>query len=1264
MTPALTYQGALRLLGRHDLKALTLLDGLLGGVILAAGPISFGGAQAAAFLWGAVDQKNEAVRLLRGLVTAGAGRLSGATGRDRFELLQAAHTAIVGAALFEAWQARLGPVWAELEVTREERIRLLTDRDGEDLVQVLARSEIPMPTGFAGRSELEPYLSRAVAAGQSFFAGLAAGERHTWLAAPELADEVVGDALDRYRTLYLQLAADVREFLIWAILAGQDSLRADLARQAGEQSAGLARLTALLTPPEPGPGPAGQSVLLHQANLAVLRRPPITADTLRYVEGLRFPSIDEGYVTPHYRLAVRSRDDNIADDNWWNQHSVNHDLDTFLAGHLMSPAAAKSPLLVLGDPGSGKSTMTKVLAARLPADRYLVVRVPLREVTADQRVRVQVQEALDDLLNGRAQWNVLADESRALIRVVIFDGLDELIQSVGVGRNYLREIQEFQDVEAAAGSPVCAVVTSRTLVTGRMWVPPDCLAIKLADFDDDQVGAWVTGWHAANAGGHGIRLPSAEAVRSLTDLARQPLLLLLIALYAADPNSPDLRGDTSAVDLYDRLIDNFIRREVDKDGQIAPVDLPSEIARRRWQLGVAALSMFNRRRTFVLDSELEADLAGLGAPVAAGGGHEVIGQFFFVHAASAKVPDYIKRRESYEFLHSTFGEYLVASSVLDEVREIATAVEPAARRVRLAPRLDDGVLHALLSFRALAAEPRVLGFLRSIADTLPDAERAAVQSVLARLLAQARRRTISVEFERYQPEQLDPVRARAAYTANLVTLLSCQGPVPLSVIVPDATDEVREWRAMARLWQAVLAEDSWRGLASSMALRPGDHIIFQLDHRPRRASAYEAGLLGMPALAQALALAERLGGDRDTPHTGYLRRQILAKLAGGDLRSALHSGLNLPDTLTSAFGQPLPDDLRQMLINALGLVTVQWDYDEVRALVSAVVEGGTERRTDWSPLVVSLSVFPQLLDDVPQLMTMFEQRPVNRSTHFAFLRTVINDELWLDRLRGVLSTELSPALIEAKVRAMATTGFDLPARLARAVTNTASELRFLREYATYQGCPIGRADRPDRNGIAPELRTSLPRAFARAYDLIGGRDDPARRGDRLLRPAELHVDGEMLVFRVAEDGAAEWAVPLDDTLRAGTPVMIRVDGYAGGEWRPYLGRVSTAFVEMMMSEALFGTVRFAGHRGLDEQTLTELERRYPRLPLPDHLLWSRPDGPPVRWFSGPQVVLRDDGRHRLRVQADTAEAFEAVKFTLPGDWVSSGMGGDAGGTRL
>lgn len=60
-----------------QLEGADPLDSLLGGVILAAGPAAFGGAQAAAFLSGAVNQKNEPVGLLRGPVAVGARRLSG-----------------------------------------------------------------------------------------------------------------------------------------------------------------------------------------------------------------------------------------------------------------------------------------------------------------------------------------------------------------------------------------------------------------------------------------------------------------------------------------------------------------------------------------------------------------------------------------------------------------------------------------------------------------------------------------------------------------------------------------------------------------------------------------------------------------------------------------------------------------------------------------------------------------------------------------------------------------------------------------------------------------------------------------------------------------------------------------------------------------------------------------------------------------------------------------------------------------------------------
>jgi hypothetical protein len=88
--PALTFAGALRILGSHGPAAIGKLDRALGSVILGAGVVAgaaaLGGVTLAplgvvAATWGWVDQKNEAVTLLRGVV-AGLGQRRAKT-RDR-----------------------------------------------------------------------------------------------------------------------------------------------------------------------------------------------------------------------------------------------------------------------------------------------------------------------------------------------------------------------------------------------------------------------------------------------------------------------------------------------------------------------------------------------------------------------------------------------------------------------------------------------------------------------------------------------------------------------------------------------------------------------------------------------------------------------------------------------------------------------------------------------------------------------------------------------------------------------------------------------------------------------------------------------------------------------------------------------------------------------------------------------------------------------------------------------------------------------------
>ena len=124
------------------------------------------------------------------------------------------------------------------------------------------------------------------------------------------------------------------------------------------------------------------------------------------------------------------------------------------------------------------------------------------------------------------------------------------------------------------------------------------------------------------------------------------------------------------------------------------------------RLAIAALAMFNRGRQDVSEDELGADLKALderlmGRSRPDEAGQRVIGEFFFVHAPEARVTAHGgKSRRRYEFLHATFGEYLVASRVMAELCDVAARVF-AGRRGPSAP--EDDLLFALLSHQPLAA---------------------------------------------------------------------------------------------------------------------------------------------------------------------------------------------------------------------------------------------------------------------------------------------------------------------------------------------------------------------------------------------------------------------------------------------------------------------------------------------------------------------------------------------------------------------------------
>lgn len=140
---------------------------MLGGVILAAGvgagvatvgPGVLAPLKMFAAVWGWLEQKDAAVGLMRGAIAGPSGKLAGTRGRERRELIAAAHTVIVVAAFFEAFREHVGKEFYDsLEITEEEKHVLITHHahasSGETIFDILYTAEIPALSAACGYEE-------------------------------------------------------------------------------------------------------------------------------------------------------------------------------------------------------------------------------------------------------------------------------------------------------------------------------------------------------------------------------------------------------------------------------------------------------------------------------------------------------------------------------------------------------------------------------------------------------------------------------------------------------------------------------------------------------------------------------------------------------------------------------------------------------------------------------------------------------------------------------------------------------------------------------------------------------------------------------------------------------------------------------------------------------------------------------------------------------------------------------------------------------
>ncbi|RNL86758.1 NACHT domain-containing protein [Halostreptopolyspora alba] len=796
-----SYADALRILGHDDSTVLDLAEKLVDGGLGAAGvPDPFG-------------MRGEIVSKGRELLATVRERITGVSRWDRTQRIDAAERILAAVSLLEALDET---DLADSDIS-EEAIGHFTEQilghDTDGRVPLATSAERPSPV-FDSKSWAHLF--------------------HSSWGLGELGPTILDLARQRYQESYRQLAADVPEFGIWVNLTEHGRTRDEL-------TTGLSELEELLTRLSPRHRAQQHVQQLHTLYRQQLWRPVLSSTDAP--DHLTLPTLEQAYINPRARAASAGRQFRPASESWWAKATPHEDVQTLLVQCLTQIWCATQPIVILGHPGAGKSKLTEMLAARLPADDFLAVRVELRGVSADAPVHTQIEQAVSHQLHRDVAWRDLVESAPGAQPVVILDGFDELLQASGVNRSdYLEQVQRFQEDQAALGHPVAVVVTSRTVVADRIRFPLGCALIRLEPFGDDQIAHMLDIWGEANAdalAARGLRPLSADTALRYRELAEQPLLLLMLLLYDADGNALEAAaGALSRSELYERMLAMFARREVVKHHPHLPQrDTDAAVERELNRLEVAAMAMFSRGRQSVTATELERDLAallpepeqpanrptGTGFHGALSEAHQVLGRFFFVHESRAHLD--VQDSGVYEFLHATFAEYLVARMVVAALGELADDRRHAARRRFTAP-LDDGLLYALTSFATLAGRAAVVEFTAEILhrhfDEVPNA-RDEYRDLLIALVHDAPYPAPARSFTGYEPWRADILTRQASYTANLVTLLVCVcEQLELAQLFPDQDAPWRAWRRMANQWRS-LSNEAWHGLVDTVRSR---HLDF------------------------------------------------------------------------------------------------------------------------------------------------------------------------------------------------------------------------------------------------------------------------------------------------------------------------------------------------------------------------------------------------------------------------------------------------------
>jgi hypothetical protein len=396
-------------------------------------------------------------------------------------------------------------------------------------------------------------------------------------------------------------------------------------------------------------------------------------------------------------------------------------------------------VVILGDPGAGKSCLLQALTLRW-AERPELERQRL-DLPLLIELRAYAQARERDHINGfldfwqRSPLALCQLDSRGLRELleagqaqVFFDGLDEVFDSA-LREEVANVIQRF----ANDFPRVRVVVTSRVIdYKGESFRSADFRHFMLQELEDDQITTFLDRWHrdtyrsteTAERDEKHARLTRAIAnSRPIRELAGNPLLLTMMAILNRYRDLPrdraELYEECSKLLLQQWKVEDALRADPDLAADALAIGLreKQDILRRlahAMQTGTNG-PLGNLIATDRLETIIEDAVKSL-----VKGNPRAVARALIRHLRGRNFILCFVGGDSYAFVHRTFLEYFCADDLRVRFEHEKSIDEEALKTEVFGPHWVDETWHEVLCLVAGMIHPKalanILGFLLGSVD--------------------------------------------------------------------------------------------------------------------------------------------------------------------------------------------------------------------------------------------------------------------------------------------------------------------------------------------------------------------------------------------------------------------------------------------------------------------------------------------------------------------------------------------------------------------